>query len=132
MGLFSFNYAKPGPGVDKNAPKKKGFFLYFEIFRRKFFKLLQANMLYFLCSLPFLAIIFFLTPIGDLSKNLAESVVSQNADLNFNDVYLQFDATLRVCFALLLFIRPGIRFLRLCDPVLYPGRAYLAFKRRKG
>lgn len=104
MGLFSFNYAKPGPGVDKNAPKKKGFFLYFEIFRRKFFKLLQANMLYFLCSLPFLAIIFFLTPIGDLSKNLAESVVSQNAELNFNDVYLQFDATLRVCFALLLFI----------------------------
>ena len=31
MGLFSFNYAKPGPGVDRDAPKKKGIFLYFEL-----------------------------------------------------------------------------------------------------
>lgn len=107
MGLFSFNYSKPGPGVDKNAPKKKGFFLYFEIFRRKFFKLIQANMLYFLCSLPFLVIIFFLTPVGNLSQTLADSIIQQNAEVNFNDVYLQFDSILRICFALLLFLLWG-------------------------
>ncbi len=58
MGLFSFNYAKPGPGVDKDAPKKKGIFLYFELLGRKFFKLCQANMLYFLCSIPYIVLMF--------------------------------------------------------------------------
>lgn len=59
MGLF-FNYNKPGPGVDKNAPKKKGIFRYFEIFSRKLGKLIQLNMLYFICSLPMIAIIYLL------------------------------------------------------------------------
>jgi len=60
MGLFSFNYAKPGPGVEKDAPKKKGVFLYFELLGRKFFKLCQVNMLYFLFSLPYLVLMFLL------------------------------------------------------------------------
>ena len=55
MGLF-FNYNKPGPGVDKNAPKKKGAALFFELFLRYFGKLLLSNMLYFVVSLPVLAI----------------------------------------------------------------------------
>ncbi len=62
MGLFGFNYSKPGPGVDKDAPKKKGIFLYFELFFRKFWKLIQANMLYFLCSIPMILIIYLATP----------------------------------------------------------------------
>lgn len=65
MGLFSVNYSKPGPGVDKDAPQKKGIFRYFEIFFRKFWKLLQVNMLYFLCSLPMLVIFYFLAPVSD-------------------------------------------------------------------
>ena len=59
MGLF-FNYDKPGPGVDKDAPKKKGIFLYFELFFRKFWLLIKVNMLYFLVSLPVMAIYNFL------------------------------------------------------------------------
>ena len=55
MGLF-FNFDKPGPGVDKDAPKKKGIFLYLELFFRKFWLLIRANMLYFLVSLPVMAI----------------------------------------------------------------------------
>ena len=55
MGLF-FNYDKVGPGVDKDAPKKKGIFLYFELFFRKFWLLFKANMLYFAVSLPVMAI----------------------------------------------------------------------------
>lgn len=50
---------KEGPGVDKNAKKKRGLFLYIDIVFRKFLKLMQAGILYFLCSLPYLALCFF-------------------------------------------------------------------------
>jgi len=59
MGLF-FNYDKPGKGIDKDAPKKKGVFLYFELFFRKFWLLMKANMLYCAVSLPVMAIYNFL------------------------------------------------------------------------
>lgn len=52
-GFFGlFNYDKPGPGVDKNAPKKKSFVVFFEILGRKFWKLILVNLLYVLFSLP--------------------------------------------------------------------------------
>lgn len=57
MGLF-FNYNKVGPGIDKNAPKKKGIALYTELFFRKFWLLIRANMLYFAVSLPVIAIYY--------------------------------------------------------------------------
>ncbi len=64
MGLF--NYSKPGPGVNKDAPKKKGIFLYLEILKRKFSNLFLLNLLYFLCSLPMIILYFviflFVTP----------------------------------------------------------------------
>lgn len=59
MGLF-FNYDKPGPGIEKDAPKKKGIFLYLELFFRKFWLLIKANMLYFAVSLPVMAIYNFI------------------------------------------------------------------------
>lgn len=54
MGFFSFD--KEGPGVSKDAPKKKGMFLFFELLGRKFGKFCQINMLYFLISLPMILI----------------------------------------------------------------------------
>lgn len=52
-GFFGFfDYSKPGPGVDKNAPKKKAFVVFFEIYFRKFWKLITANLLFVLVSLP--------------------------------------------------------------------------------
>ena len=52
-GFFGmFNSTKPGPGVSKNEPKKKGFFRFWELFFRKFFKLIVANFLYVLVSFP--------------------------------------------------------------------------------
>lgn len=59
MGLFGINM-KEGPGVDKNAKKKRGFFLYIDIVFRKFLKLMQADFLYFLCALPYLVFCFFI------------------------------------------------------------------------
>ncbi len=62
MGLFN-NYLKEGPGVDVNAPKKKGIFLFIEVFGRKFLPLMKANVLYFLFSIPMLAVLLlFIAP----------------------------------------------------------------------
>ncbi len=54
FGLFDYN--KPGPGVSKNAPKKKGFIVFFEIFFRKFWKLITANLLYVAITLPLVTV----------------------------------------------------------------------------
>ena len=52
-GLFGlFNYEKEGPGVSKNAPKKRPFFEFMDIFGRKFWSLALAGLLYTLVSLP--------------------------------------------------------------------------------
>ncbi len=52
-GFFGlFDLTKPGPGVSKNAPKKKRFFQFWELYFRKFFKLIIADLLYALVSLP--------------------------------------------------------------------------------
>ncbi len=52
-GFFGmFDVGKPGPGVSKNEPKKKRFFLFWELYFRKFFRLIIANLLYALVSLP--------------------------------------------------------------------------------
>ena len=60
MGIFRSNYDKPGPGVDKDAPKKKGLFLYLELLKRKFGKLMQASMLLFVCSIPMMIVMSFI------------------------------------------------------------------------
>lgn len=52
-GLFGlFNYDKEGPGVAKNAPKKRPFFAFMEIYGRKFWKLAIAGLLWALTALP--------------------------------------------------------------------------------
>ena len=47
-----FNYAKEGPGVAKDAPKKRTFFAFMEIYGRKFWKLAIAGLLWALTTLP--------------------------------------------------------------------------------
>lgn len=52
-GFFGFfDYTKPGPGIPKDAPPKHRFIIFFEVLSRKFWKLVQLNMLYFICSIP--------------------------------------------------------------------------------
>ena len=50
MGLFSNNYESAGPGIAKNAPKKKGAAL--DILFRKFWLMIWLNILFFLFTLP--------------------------------------------------------------------------------
>ena len=52
MGLFSKDYESAGVGISKNAPKKKGAALFFDIVGRKFWKLLALNFIYMLFFIP--------------------------------------------------------------------------------
>lgn len=51
-GLFGsfFNYDKEGPGVEKNAPKKKSFIVFFEIYFKNFWKLAVSTIWFLLLS----------------------------------------------------------------------------------
>ena len=51
-GFFGFfNYEKEGPGISKNAPKKKTFIVFFETFFRNFWKFITVNVVYNILSL---------------------------------------------------------------------------------
>ena len=107
MGLFP-NYTKPGPGVDKDAPKKKGFFLFWEIVFRKFTKLLSANAMYSLCSIVYLAVLYIFAPVNMFVESFTEVMVGVE---NAEDI-MQF--LFRSLFALSVFNLWG------CPPVAAP------------
>ena len=75
MGLF-FNYDKPGPGVDKDAPRRRGIFLYFELLWRNFGKMFTSSMLYFVTSLPVLFLYHFIVTsvFGNIAPEMTGSV----------------------------------------------------------
>ena len=53
MGLFGFgNYNKEGPGIAKDAPKKRTFIVFFETFFRNFWKFAPISAIFTLISLP--------------------------------------------------------------------------------
>lgn len=54
MGLF--NYESSGAGIPKNAEKKTGAKLFFDIWGRKFWKLFEVNMLYFIFFIPLMSV----------------------------------------------------------------------------
>lgn len=56
-GFFGlFDYSKAGPGVNKGKTNKKRFFYFWELFFRKFWKLVTLNLLYFACCIPIVTI----------------------------------------------------------------------------
>ncbi len=68
-GIFGFfDFTKPGRGVRKDEPQKKGVARFFELFFRKFWNYLKLNLLYFITSIPaFIYYVFLLTwLLGDL------------------------------------------------------------------
>lgn len=52
MAFKLFDYQSSGSGVSKTAPQKKPFFRYWEIFGRKFWKIIELNLLYVLFCIP--------------------------------------------------------------------------------
>jgi len=55
MALFRRDYNKPGPGVSKDEPRKKGVRRYLEIISRHISDLIKLNVLFCLCALPTVA-----------------------------------------------------------------------------
>lgn len=56
-GFFGFfDYGRPGKGIDKNGPQKNRFFLFFELFFRKFWKFIKTNVLFVVSIAPFAAV----------------------------------------------------------------------------
>ncbi|MDD2362122.1 MAG: DUF624 domain-containing protein [Oscillospiraceae bacterium] len=71
-GFFGlFDYSKPGPGVQKDGPKKKSFVIFFEIFTRKFWKLITVNLLYVLFSLPVVTVGLANAGLAYVTRNFA-------------------------------------------------------------
>ena len=63
MSIFKNNYNKPGPGVPRDAPRKKGVPRFFEVLSRDFSNLVKLNLILFIFTLPaqaayFLALLF--------------------------------------------------------------------------
>lgn len=52
MAFGIYNYRKTGSGVQKGAPRKKPFFLFWEIFGAKFWKFFQINLIYVAFCIP--------------------------------------------------------------------------------
>ncbi len=66
-----FNYETPGPGIDKNAPKKTGFALFWEIFVSKFWSFIPLSLLYIVMCLPIVSIGFADVGITYITRNYA-------------------------------------------------------------
>lgn len=77
MGLFNPNYDKPGKGVYKNEPQKKGAALYWELFSRKWRSYIVLNLFYAVTCIPAF-IYYFLLTIGLMpaSDNAESTVIS--------------------------------------------------------
>lgn len=87
MSLFgSNNYEKAGSGVAKNAPKKKPFFAFFELYFRKFWKLLYLNFLTFLFCIP---IVTIGPALAGMTKVLRNYVLEKNSFI-FHDFWKGF------------------------------------------
>ena len=58
MGIFGRNYNKPGPGVPKDTPRKKGAARFIELLFRDLGDLAKLNILFSICALPTITVFF--------------------------------------------------------------------------
>ena len=79
MGIFNRDYSKPGKGVDESGEGSEGAVLFFEIFIRKFWKLIQVNLLFCVANIPAFLILFYLT--GMFSNAVLGSFPNQIAGI---------------------------------------------------
>ena len=92
MSLFGlFDYEKAGSGIAKNAPKKKAFFAFFELYFRKFWKLIQLNIITFVFCLP---IVTIGPALSGMTKVLRNYVLEKNSFI-FHDFWKGFKQNLK-------------------------------------
>ena len=73
MGLFGgfFDYNKSGPGINKDAPKKNTFFVFFETWFRNIWKLVVPSIFYVFMSLFIIPFGFASVGITNITRNLS-------------------------------------------------------------
>lgn len=69
--LGFFNYEKEGPGIEKNAPKKKTFIVFFETFFRNFWKFIPINFVFSLLSIPLITTGITSAGLTNVARNTA-------------------------------------------------------------
>lgn len=71
-GFFGFlDFTKEGPGIKKDGPKKKKFFVFFETFFRNFWRFITINLVYVLLSLPIITIGMTNAGLTNITRNIA-------------------------------------------------------------
>lgn len=91
MSLFGFDYEKAGIGISKSAPKKKNFFVFFELYFRKFWKLVKLNIITFLFCLP---IVTIGPALAGMTKVLRNYILERNSFI-FHDFWKGFSKNLK-------------------------------------
>lgn len=91
MGLFFRNYNKPGPGVSADAPQKRSFFRFFDIFFRKFGHFSKAGLLYSLALIPTYFISFIL--ISLVVTGTADMLLTEGENMGLSVIILSVIAT---------------------------------------
>ena len=91
MSFFTPNYEKPGPGISKDAPPKKGIALFFEILIREFWQLIKLNLIFVISCIPIITI-------GPAISGLSKSTTKMVRDIP-NDVWDDFKTGFRENFS---------------------------------
>jgi len=97
VGFLSINYNKPGPGVDKDAPQKPRFFVFFAVVKRKFWHLIRVNLMYVLFNIIALGLAFIMSSVY-MQKLSAFFLSSADSSGQF------IDLTIKVILAFLLIL----------------------------
>ena len=80
MSIFRPYRYKNKPDLPRNAPVKNGFFVFWEIYFRKFWRFFTLNILYFIVTLPILFYIYF-TVNGYIQLLLQSSGITEFYDI---------------------------------------------------
>ncbi len=71
-GFFGFlDFTKEGPGIRKDGPKKKAFFVFFETFFRNFWSFFSINLVFSILSLPIITHGMATAGITNVTRNIA-------------------------------------------------------------
>lgn len=107
MGIFGGGYTKEGKGVDKNEPKKKGFFLFIDILIHKISKLIVANCLYTMTSIIWIAVLYFLGGLmissTEIVGSIAERINAVEAGINQEEMQGSIMLLLQLVFSIGIF-----------------------------
>ena len=93
MGLF-YNNNVSGPGVSKNAPKKKPFFRFWELFGNKFWDFFKINLIYFAFCIPIVTI----GPATAAMTALMRNIYLERPQFFFHDFRKEFKKNFKQAF----------------------------------